>query len=380
VKCNTPSLAIVLRVRRLESQSFSRPHIQLTSHLIAIGLGNRAHTHALGEVLPQESVEVFVGASLPRMVGRGEIAFDGVNHFNDPVVVELRSVVEGDGLEPAAVLRDGHHSGFVGLGHAAARELLDNGKAGLALHQGEHAMVLVCTNDCVALPVANAPPSLDLFGPLADVALVRLNPSVIDTAVALAAELGDDPGVLPQRAALCFVSQDLAVDRAVADVQLTSQLQGGSDLLGAPFLAQESADVQPVIRLEQGPATTSLAPALRVLLRPRWAVGAVIPRGISRDLAADGRDTSPQLLRNGSHTRATTHSRGNEVSFFSGELVIRQSCNPCLAGKRKQQYHRSPTFKNRCCTSDVNPRSLTGRSRGRQRLSRRFGNAKRGAT
>jgi hypothetical protein len=136
-------------VRRLESQSLSRPHIQLTSHLIAIGLGNRAHTHALGEVLPQEPIEVFVGASLPRMVGRGEIAFDGVNHFNDPVVVELRSVVEGDGLEPAAVLGDGHHSGFVGLGHAVARELLDNGKAGLALHQGEHAMVLVCTNDRV---------------------------------------------------------------------------------------------------------------------------------------------------------------------------------------------------------------------------------------
>jgi len=362
VKCNTPSVAIVLRVRRPESQSFSRAHIQLTSHLIAIGLGNRAHTHALGEVLPQQPIEVFVGASLPRMVGRGEIAFDGVNHFNDPVVVELRSVVEGDGLEPAAVLRDGHHSGFVGLGHAAARELLDNGKAGLALNQGEHAMVLVCTNDRVALPVANAPPPLDFFGALADVALVRLNASVIDAAVALAAELGDDPGVLPQRAALCFVPQDLAVNRAVADVQLTAQLQGGSDLLGAPLLAQESADVQPVIGLEQRPATTSLAPALRVLLRPRWAVGSVIPRGISRDLAADGRDTSPQLLRYGSHTRTTSHSRGNEVSFFSGELVIRQGCNPCLAGKRTQQYHRSPTFKNRCCTSDVNPRSLTNRS------------------
>jgi hypothetical protein len=118
-------------------------------------------------------------------------------------------------------------------------------------------------------------------------------------------------------------------------------------------------DVAPVIGLEQGPAATSASPALRVLLRSRRTIGSVIPRGVPGQFSADGRGTPPHLLRDRSHTRASAQSRGNEVSFLSGELVIRQGCSPCLAGKRKQQYLRSPPYKNRCCTSDGNPRGLT---------------------
>ncbi len=299
------------------------------------------------------------------MVGRGEIAFDGVNLLKDLVIMELRSVVKSDGFDVPAVLGDGHHGRFVGLGHRAAGQLLDHGKARLAFNQGEQAMVLVGADDRVALPVSDALASLDLFGALADVPLARLDAPVINASVALASELGDDPRVLPQRAAQELVAQDVPVDRAVADLQLPSPAQPASDLLGAPLLAQKVVHQAPVLAAEQGPAATSPSARLRVLLSLRRSVSTVISGGISGHLAADGRSTAPHLQRDRSHARATAQTRGNEVSFFSGELVIRQGCNPCLAGKRKQQYLRSPTFKNRCCTSDGNPRWITWLKIGR---------------
>lgn len=99
-------------------------------------MGNHAHTQALVEVFPQRPVEVLLEASLPRMAGRPEIAFDKVNHLDDPIVMELGSVVEGDGLEHAAVLENGHQSRFVGLDHGAAGQLPDDGNPRLAPDQG----------------------------------------------------------------------------------------------------------------------------------------------------------------------------------------------------------------------------------------------------
>ena len=205
-------------------------------------------------------------------------------------------------------------------------------------------MVFVRADDSVTLPVPNSLPSFDLSGAFTDVPFARHDASVIDAAVALASKLGNDPCVAPQRATLGLVSQDVTVDRAVTDVQLCPQAQHTRDLLRAPLLAKQGVHVGPVIGLEQGPATTSPTPGLRVLLRLRRPVRAVIPRGVPRHFSADRRGTSPHFQRDQSHTRATAQTRGNEVSFLAGELVIRQGCSPCLAGKRKQQYLRSPPY------------------------------------
>ncbi len=359
MKCNTQSSVMVCPVRGSESQSLSRPHIQFTGDFVAFCLSDFAHAHSFGEILSKQSVEVFVGASLPRVIRGSEVALDGVNLLDDLVIMKLCAVVKRDRLEALSVLRDGVHGRLVDLGHRAARQLLDDGQAGLAFHQSQHAMVLVRADDGVPLPVPNSLSRFDLSGTFTDVPFTRHDASVIDAAIALASELGDDPRVSPQRTALGLVSQDVAVDRAVADVQLGPQAQHTRDLLRAPFLAKQGVNVGPVIGLEQSPAATSSTPGLRVLLRLRRAVRPVIPSGIPRHFSADRRGTSPHLQRNQSHTRAAAQSRGNEVSFLSGELVIRQGCSPCLAGKRKQQDHRSPPYKNRCCTSEVNPRSLT---------------------
>lgn len=335
---------MVCPVRGSESQSLSGSHIQFTGDFVAFCLSDFAHAHSFGEILPKQSVEVFVGTPLPRVIRGCEVALDRMNLLDDLVIMKLGTVVERDRLEAPSVLRDGHHGGLVDLGHRAARQLLDDGHAGLALHQGQHTMVLVRADDGVTLPVPNSLPSFDLSGAFTDVPFARHDASVIDAAVALASKLGNDPRVAPQRATLGLVSQDVTVDRAVTDVQLCPQAQHTRDLLRAPLLAKQGVNVGPVSGLEQGPATTSPTPGLRVLLRLRRPVRAVIPRGVPSHFSADRRGTSPHFQRDQSHTRATAQTRGNEVSFLSGELVIRQGCSPCLAGKRKQQYLRSPPY------------------------------------
>lgn len=271
------------------------------------------------------------------MVWGHKIAFDWVDLLKNLVMMKLGAVVKRDGLEALAMLGNGVDRRLVDLSHRAARQLLDDGQARFALHQCQHAMALVRAHHRVTFPVANALPGFNLFGPFADVPLPRQNAPVIDALVALACELRDDPRVPPQRASQLAITQDVALDRAVADLHLVPHPQHSSDLLRAPLLAQQRVDVAPVVGLEQGPSSASPSPTLRVLLRLRRSVCAVVPGGISRHLSADRRGTPPHLQRDASHTRATAQSRGNEVSFLSGELVIRQGCNPCLAGKRKQQ-------------------------------------------
>jgi len=48
-----------------ESQPFSRPVIQFMRHRITFHLRHLAQAHALWEILPEQSIEVFVGTSLP---------------------------------------------------------------------------------------------------------------------------------------------------------------------------------------------------------------------------------------------------------------------------------------------------------------------------
>ena len=57
----------------VEAQSLARPVVQVIGDVIALGLCERAHASALGQVLPKQAVEVLVAASLPGVVGGGEV-------------------------------------------------------------------------------------------------------------------------------------------------------------------------------------------------------------------------------------------------------------------------------------------------------------------
>ena len=64
------------------------------------------HAAAPGQVLTNQSVRVFVGASLPRVVWVGEVEAHAGLLLDAPVVVEFRSVVRRDGLHATGMLAD----------------------------------------------------------------------------------------------------------------------------------------------------------------------------------------------------------------------------------------------------------------------------------
>ncbi len=75
-----------------------RPAVEFRRDPIAIVLDEVGHALALGEILAEQAVGVFVGAAFPRMVRRGEVETRRRRALEAGVVVEFGAVIDGDGL------------------------------------------------------------------------------------------------------------------------------------------------------------------------------------------------------------------------------------------------------------------------------------------
>src|SRR6266851_2491407 len=80
------------------AQPLPRPAVEFRSDPIAIGLGEVGHALALGEILAEQAIGVFVGAAFPSMVWRGEVETRRRRSLEAGVVVEFGAVIDGDGL------------------------------------------------------------------------------------------------------------------------------------------------------------------------------------------------------------------------------------------------------------------------------------------
>ena len=135
------------------------------------------------------------------MTGGGEVDLERKALLEACVVVELGAVVEGDGLEVAAVTADGAGGGVRDLVHGAGLEFLDDGVAGFAFDLRAHAVMHVAAHHGVAFPMADVLAQFDLGRPVTDRPLAGEQAPGIMAAVALATELAEDAGVAPQVAA-----------------------------------------------------------------------------------------------------------------------------------------------------------------------------------
>ena len=79
--------------------SFPWPVVEDARDLIASPLSEVLHGCALWQILPNEAVRVFVGASLPCVVWGGEVDAQSGETFDLLIAVELGSVVGSDGFE-----------------------------------------------------------------------------------------------------------------------------------------------------------------------------------------------------------------------------------------------------------------------------------------
>jgi len=85
-------------LRGTVAEPFAGPVVELCRNAIAVVLRQVFHVLALGQVLADQAVGVFVGPAFPRRMGRREIK-PGVGRLLDRrVAMELRPVVRRDGV------------------------------------------------------------------------------------------------------------------------------------------------------------------------------------------------------------------------------------------------------------------------------------------
>ena len=87
--------------RRSESQSFAWAVIQSVFDHLNFLVRNTCHGPLLRHVLPQQAIEVLVGATLPARKGPGKVTRAAQRFINFGVPAEFFAVVIGQGLDPS---------------------------------------------------------------------------------------------------------------------------------------------------------------------------------------------------------------------------------------------------------------------------------------
>src|SRR5260370_11828297 len=72
-----------------ECQSLTWPFVELTSHFVQISLRMHRQVGPLREVLPQQSIGVFIGTALPRTLRIPEVNVDVGRYGKTPMILKL---------------------------------------------------------------------------------------------------------------------------------------------------------------------------------------------------------------------------------------------------------------------------------------------------
>ena len=87
--------------RRSESQSLTGAVIQSVFDHLNFLVRYICHPALLGHVLPQQAIEVLVGATLPARKGPGKVACAAQRFISPGVPAKFFAVVIGQGLDPS---------------------------------------------------------------------------------------------------------------------------------------------------------------------------------------------------------------------------------------------------------------------------------------
>ncbi len=223
----------------MEVETLTWSGIEFVGDDIAVVLSERGHAGALGQVLADEAVGVFVGATFPGVMGRGEIELQTDGVLDCGIAMELGAVVGGDGAEVLGVALGQANGAVVELLCGARLELADQDVTGFALDQADDAVLVAVAHDGVDLPMAELAAPGNRGWAFGEMALAGEPAAAVVGAVALAkAALACTPQMLMQVAAAAPVVPNVAVDGLVADAQALLPTQQSRHLFRAPLLAQ----------------------------------------------------------------------------------------------------------------------------------------------
>ena len=107
-------------------------------------------------MLTDQAVGVFVGTAFPRVMRGGEVEGDTGRALELCVVVEFGAIVSGGGFEALRMAAHETHGALIGVFLGTSSELADHDVAGLAVDDGDEAVVITLANDGIDLPVTRA--------------------------------------------------------------------------------------------------------------------------------------------------------------------------------------------------------------------------------
>ena len=281
----------------------------------ALTLSECSEVGALGQVLPQEPVGVFIGAAFPGVVRRGEVD-GGVEALLECFVhVELGTVIRSDGVDGMRLVAQDGGGSFKGLPCADARQLADPHESAFAFDDGDRGW-LAAAVDSVDLPVTESGALGDDGWSFGDHAFASETAAAVLAGVALPALLVGAAQMAPERATVGSVRPNVEIDGFDAHGARAFDAQTAHDLFGAEVLPQHALDRSEVRRSVAFVAPGAAAPAVGHLHREHRAIEAVVRTAVAFDLPTNRRGMSAQGDGDLRDCMSPASHRCDGVSFF----------------------------------------------------------------
>ena len=336
--------AVVNLVRSEEAEAPAGTVVELGGECIALALRERTQGRALGQILAEQSVGVFVGAAFPGMVRRREVDAQSELPLDVLVAVELGAVIGSEGVDPVRFVAEQLDHAGIGVLDCGTGQRPNSQQTTFAFDCGHHAR-LAPPMDGVDLPVPEAPSPLDNRGPILDRSFASQPTAAVLPAVALPLLFARAAQMTPQGATPSLVRPDPQIDRFVAHHRTTFQACAADDLLRTEVLAKQRFDRRELHRPVTPVAARATAPTTRVLHRPSRPIRSIVARAVAPHLVPDRAAMSLQLSGDLDDAAAALPHRSNHISFLSAQLPVshRSGMSHLLLESKRANQALQPT-------------------------------------
>lgn len=199
--------------------------------------GDGIEGHLLRKELPDETVHVLVGATLPRGIGMGEEEV-GIEYLGDSLMAsELLAVIGRQRMDAGRKRRQQGDHGIRDDLSRLGRHMGDQGIAGFAFIEGNQRLLMAGADDQIGLPVAEAATRIDDGRALLDGHLIGNGAAPVAATIAFPSHFLAAQSAV-QHTPDAPVGVDALVDGFVADAGLVGGLEIAGDLLWTPQLGE----------------------------------------------------------------------------------------------------------------------------------------------
>ena len=290
--------------------------VELGSDGGALALSKRGEVGSFGQILPEKSIGVLVGAAFPGVMRSGEVEFGAEALLERFVQVELGTVISRDRMDGMRFVAENVGSTPQGLLGSDTGDFADAYKTALAFDHGDGGRLAAAVYG-IDLPVAEARAPLDDGWAFTDHLLAGEAAAAVVMAVAFAPQLTGSAQTAPKRAAVFFVGPEVQIDRLVAHDTDSLEPETSHDLLRTEILAQHPFNGREVLSRVAAVTPGAAAAPVGLLDREHGPVCSIIGGAVPLDLAIDRTGMPFQLSCDLADTMSARSHRRDSVSFVS---------------------------------------------------------------